>query len=408
MQLIEILFFEFPALTVIRPYLPVFMVDLGLNAFQVGILKCLEPVTIFTTSPIWGSVADRFMVHKGLLILCALGSALFFPLVILVPPVYLLETDIAENNSIIDTEVRTFPDVYGPSGQYVNVSENQGLANREEWSPTIFTQASLITFTLVGVLTLIDNIFVAGFLPLLDSSTMELCRRYPDTSYGGQRWLGAFAVVVFSPIVGFLFDWFQDSGIDLGEMYFLHSKYLPSFVLFTILMLVSVIPVCFMEVLASKSPPSISRELLDLFKDFHIVLTFVVFIVVGICKGIVVAFLFIFLKELNASSMLMSLSLVITCVAETPCLIISGKVIEKLGYEVVFASGLFAYVVRLLGYSLLENPWLVLLIEPLHGICYGLIWPCCTEYANHIAPEGMSATLQSLAHAAKAGVGTIE
>ncbi|KAJ8037789.1 Major facilitator superfamily domain-containing protein 6-B [Holothuria leucospilota] len=383
------------------------MVDIGLNPFQVGILKCLEPVTIFTTSPIWGSIADKFNVRKGLLILCALGSALCFPLVILVPPVNLLETDEVENTSMRDMQVRNFSDVYGPSGQYLNVSENPGLVNREEWKPSIFTQASLITFTLIGILTLIDNIFVAGFLPLLDSSTMELCRRYPGTSYGGQRWLGAFAVVVFSPIAGFLFDWFENSDINLGDTYFLHSKYLPSFVLFTILMLVSVIPVCLMEVLPSKASPSISRELLVLFKDLHIVLTFVLFIVVGMCKGIVVAFLFIYLEELKASSMLMSLSLVITCLAETPCLIASGKVIEKLGYEVVFASGLFAYIVRLLGYSLLENPWMVLLIEPLHGVCYGLIWPCCTEYANHIAPEGMSSTLQSLAHAAKAGVGTI-
>lgn len=381
----------------VRPYLALFMFELGLNPFQVGCVKGLEPFVILTCSPGWGSIADKHSIRKSLLIICAIGSAVFLPLQLFSPPVNFSATSEFSLANSSDRLKFTTEDAGDSS-----IEDEVSFDVRHQ----LFPAASQLTFWTVASLAFLDNIFIAGFLPLLDALTMELVKLYHDTSYGGQRWPGAFAVVVFSPVVGILTDWYQNSGISLGDFYFLQSRYLPSFALFSLLIFISVIPVIMMkDAPSNQSPPSFSRELLIIFRDLHVILSFVLFIVAGACKGIVGTFLFLFLDELNASKLLMSLSLVVTCLIETPCLIYSGKVINKLGYEAVFCLGLFAYAVRMFCYSILVNPVYVLPIEMLHGICYGLLWPSCTEYANHIAPQGMSSTLQALAHAAKAGVG---
>lgn len=387
-------------MTVIRPYLALFMYELGMNPFQVGCLKSLEPLAILVCSPIWGSIADKYQISKILLVVCVIGSAIFLPLQLFVPPVTLFASiECAPNH--LNT---SFTGADGNRSSEVDDIPSISSEQNKELFPTI----SQLTFWMMAVLSFLDDFFVAGFLPLLDAHTMQLVSRYPKATYGGQRWTGAFAVIALSPIIGLLTDWFEVSGITLGDFYFLQSTYLPSFVLFSGLIFISVIPVLKLEDVHSLgSPSSFSRELFLIFRDLHVILSFLVFIVAGACKGIVGAFVFIFLDELDATKLLMSLSLVVTCSIETPFLIYSGRIIDKLGYEAVFCLGLFAYAVRLFCYSILVDPLYVLPIEMLHGVCYGLLWPSCTEYANHIAPEGMSATLQSLTHAAKAGVGEL-
>lgn len=67
-----------------------------------------------------------------------------------------------------------------------------------------------------------------------------------------------------------------------------------------------------------------------------------------------------------------------------------------------------ALTIRLLGYSLLINPWFVLIIEPLHSITFGLMWASAANYANILAPPGMQATVQGLVGGIHFGIGEID
>ena len=42
------------------------------------------------------------------------------------------------------------------------------------------------------------------------------------------------------------------------------------------------------------------------------------------------------------------------------------------------------------------RPWLVLLVEPLHGLTFAGVWTATVEYARRLARPGMEAKMQAL------------
>lgn len=86
----------------------------------------------------------------------------------------------------------------------------------------------------------------------------------------------------------------------------------------------------------------------------------------------------------------------------------SGHVIKHLGPVSCLYIAMAALTIRLLGYSLLINPWFVLIIEPLHSITFGLMWASAANYANILAPPGMQATVQGLVGGIHFGIGEID
>lgn len=55
---------------------------------------------------------------------------------------------------------------------------------------------------------------------------------------------------------------------------------------------------------------------------------------------------------------------------------------------------LLTFGVRFLLYSVLKNPWLVLPIELMNGITFGIFYATMASYANIISPPGTEATIQ--------------
>ena len=83
----------------------------------------------------------------------------------------------------------------------------------------------------------------------------------------------------------------------------------------------------------------------------------------------------------------------------------SGVIIKHVGAVPCLYMAMLAVALRFLGYSLLSNPWVVLVIEPLHGVTFGIMWAAASTYAAMIAPPGMSATIQGLVSGVHFGIG---
>ena len=62
--------------------------------------------------------------------------------------------------------------------------------------------------------------------------------------------------------------------------------------------------------------------------------------------------------------------------------------IGKLGHVHTQTVVLLAFGVRFLLYSLLRNPWLVLPMELLNGLTFGLFYANMVGYAGAVAPPG--------------------
>nr|KAG5696510.1 hypothetical protein BaRGS_021046 [Batillaria attramentaria] len=124
------------------------------------------------------------------------------------------------------------------------------------------------------------------------------------------------------------------------------------------------------------------------------VFLFVVF-VFGVFYGSV-TFVLWFIVELGAPPQLFGLCVVSSVILEVPTFFFSGRLIRRLGPVPCLCVSIATMSTRLLAYSLLGNPWLVLLIEPLHGVTFGLMLSSATTYASIVSPPGMSATTQGL------------
>lgn len=102
----------FGAIGSLIPYLNVYFAQQGLTGTQIGWLGSIAPLIALVANPFWGTVADRYQVHRKVLALCALASGIvsiffltvqtFVPLLILVTVLSFFRTPIA---SILDSSV---------------------------------------------------------------------------------------------------------------------------------------------------------------------------------------------------------------------------------------------------------------------------------------------------------------
>lgn len=79
---------------------------------------------------------------------------------------------------------------------------------------------------------------------------------------------------------------------------------------------------------------------------------------------------------------------------ELPFFFISGWLLKKIGHINAMTLVLFTFGIRLFLYSLLSNPWLVLPIELMQGVTFGVFYSTMATYASIVAPPGTAATLQ--------------
>eukprot|EP00730_Choanoeca_flexa_P014900 TRINITY_DN6686_c0_g1_i1.p1 TRINITY_DN6686_c0_g1~~TRINITY_DN6686_c0_g1_i1.p1 ORF type:complete len:432 (+),score=61.62 TRINITY_DN6686_c0_g1_i1:72-1367(+) len=132
---------------------------------------------------------------------------------------------------------------------------------------------------------------------------------------------------------------------------------------------------------------------------------FVLVVTMGVAKGTIDAFLFIYLQDMGASGLLLGLTLAVTTVSEIPFFFYSGPILRRVGAVSTCLMALLAYAARLGYYSLIPSPWYVLPAELLHGLTFGLSWAAMAAHSAVLAPKGYTSTTQGLASALFFGLG---
>eukprot|EP00049_Salpingoeca_infusionum_P005985 m.100034 g.100034 ORF g.100034 m.100034 type:complete len:569 (-) comp13156_c0_seq3:233-1939(-) len=138
---------------------------------------------------------------------------------------------------------------------------------------------------------------------------------------------------------------------------------------------------------------------------------FTVVLIAGFGTGIIDSFLFLFIEELGGDHTTQGVARLVMCASELPLFWFSGKIISALGLEMCLMLTFACYILRFILYSIMHNPWLVVLSEPLHGITFAVMWATSTKYASELAPEGLAATMQGkhmLSHSSCVGCTTVK
>jgi PPP family 3-phenylpropionic acid transporter len=222
--------------------------------------------------------------------------------------------------------------------------------------------------------------FIAPIMPIVDNSVMDLLADHKD-QYGKLRLWGAIGWGVAAPVVGWLIERSDLSWAFYGYMFLMSAGLLVAWNL-----TVSQTGIGAKVWVGLRSLLSNPSWTLFLFTVF----------VFGIGSAVIQNYLFLYLNDLEASKTLMGLSLMFATISELPVLYFSDRLLNRFSATGMIFISMSFLVLRILAYSFIQIPLLILLIQLLHGPTYSAMWVSGVSYAAKNAPLGMGATAQGL------------
>ncbi|GFS14404.1 major facilitator superfamily domain-containing protein 6-like [Elysia marginata] len=245
-----------------------------------------------------------------------------------------------------------------------------------------------ITFFVFFVIFLIANITFAPIFPILDAVAYDLLAENRHI-WGKQRVWGTLGFALFAIGSSFIMHMLKDKdggGVD----------YRICFYIFGLLSALAAVIGYFLEMSSDIKCGQFLKNVCKLLSYYQVLAFLCVIMYFGIIIGGLEAFLFWYLTEMGSDPIVFGFILLVNFSAELPVMWVAGTVIKRIGLIGCLYLALVCYGVRMLVYSVIQNPWLVLLVEPAHGITFGLMYAAATTYASIIAPPGMSSTVQGL------------
>lgn len=241
----------------------------------------------------------------------------------------------------------------------------------------IFTCALVFStnFVYTGVVGVAAQICWGPVLPMTDNVTVQLVRAANSEDYSRQRLYAAIAWALFCFGDGWLMEAYGYQ------------------VLFYVLALMGLIAL----VLLSLYPFTEFGAKSDLEKRptwgelgslaLHNVLM-MPFLSIILCTGYLFStidgYLALYVVSLGGDSALVGAMYAVASIVEIPLFFWSDRIYHCIGMKWVFAVTSVAYLVRVVSYSLLHNPYLVLLVEPVHALTIALFWGPCVHYLNDV------------------------
>jgi MFS family permease len=134
------------------------------------------------------------------------------------------------------------------------------------------------------------------------------------------------------------------------------------------------------------------------------------FLLIAFLGGVTLAvsnnYFFLYLGEIGAPESMMGIALSIGTVMEVPALFFGNRLLARFTPYRLLLISLLLMGLRLLLFGFVSDVWLVLLIQPLGGLTFVVMWLGGVAYANDNAPESLSSTAQGLFSAMIFGVGS--
>eukprot|EP01102_Stenamoeba_stenopodia_P004665 TRINITY_DN14986_c0_g1_i1.p1 TRINITY_DN14986_c0_g1~~TRINITY_DN14986_c0_g1_i1.p1 ORF type:complete len:607 (-),score=102.93 TRINITY_DN14986_c0_g1_i1:24-1814(-) len=138
------------------------------------------------------------------------------------------------------------------------------------------------------------------------------------------------------------------------------------------------------------------RSLLVVIKNRQAFFFLQSFLILAACSAISSSFLFIYaVEQLHANLLQLSLIVVVSSVAEILAVLFAPLAIRKIGLGTTIVAANLAWGVRGVLYTVL-TPWLLVLVEILHGISYAGFFIAGPVSFGAIAPKGLELTPQSM------------
>lgn len=448
MQLLPIkahYFFFFGAMGGVMPFMPVLAKNLGINSTAVGLVYTVLPFCVFFSKPLFGFVTDLLgNIRLIVLLLVGATSVGYFSVIFLPPidkwtPVDVQCADIGQPVPVLphgydarclkgllqqsaDAELSLMlcgenvsQILHGKVG--VGKLENAtaeapsnssdslwlGFTPDSNFSCECVRSSALKSSCLEGdsasvyrtyqfwaftVLAVIGGTGSATVFCLSDAACYEVLGENSQL-YGRQRLWATISWGCATLLAGL----FNDIATGKSDT----TNYAPGFYLMLVLVAVDFVLLLKIKLTKANFSLSICQDIGKIFSSCHTVAFATCVYIVGGLTGLIWNYQFWFLEDLGATQTLMGLTVAVQClVAEMPFFFFAGWFIRTFGYFTCVIGSFAAFTLRLGLYYVLENPWLILPIEVLHGQTFAVFYACMTGYASSNAPPGTEATMMGI------------
>lgn len=221
--------------------------------------------------------------------------------------------------------------------------------------------------------------------------------REQKADYGMQRMYGSIGGMISSPLSGLLIDY-----ASRGKGY---TDFRPAFYLYAVLKIASGALMLGIDLEFKQPAQNLLEDVITVFRNIEIVALFIACFIMGTAWGYIESFLFWLLQDLGASRSLMGITITVGGVAGLPLLVLSGPIIRRIGHANVLFIGFVFYAIRLLGYSLIYNPWLCLVFEAMESVTSSLSFTAAVTYAARLSSTTTDTSVQGLLGGIYYGVG---
>ncbi|GFV80332.1 MFS_1_like domain-containing protein [Trichonephila clavipes] len=244
----------------------------------------------------------------------------------------------------------------------------------------------IFAFLFIGV-----NVCINGIYTLSDTALYESVLKNGD-EFGKQRLFFCIGWGIGAAVGGFLTDYTNQYKAN-----FIFFAFISLIVLWNIYKLDFVKPHFSKNILKDVGNTMNSREFLS-------------FQIGAMLMGMGLAFtwfyLLWFVTSLGGNRVVCGLiQTVQSFTGDVPFFFLSGWFLRKIGYFNILSLALIACSARLVWYSQLENPWMVLPMEWSQGFTYGLFYAAMASFAKMKSKPGTEATTQSVIFGTFDGLG---
>jgi PPP family 3-phenylpropionic acid transporter len=246
---------------------------------------------------------------------------------------------------------------------------------------------NLISVVSFFVLNSLTSILAAGLWPISDS--LILASLGDKSLYGSIRLWGALTYGVGNILIGCLIELYS----DFDPMFMVTLLTLPP----ELYAIYKILPSHASE--ARPATPITLEAVVSIFThSASIKMFFANSIILGGALSLVESLLFVTMERnmSGSSPIIAGASVFISVMFEIPIFRIAPSLIQRHGTKRMMIIANIAYIIRAFGYAFFSSAYIVLLLELLHGVTFGLYYSAAVHICVKQCPPGMDSTMQSL------------
>ncbi|KAK3883647.1 hypothetical protein Pcinc_012057 [Petrolisthes cinctipes] len=270
---------------------------------------------------------------------------------------------------------------------------SQDLCTNTNTTQELDITATFFSFMCVR---LFNGVMLAVSHTMFQGATMAILREF-NGDYGLQRLYANLGAIVMTPFSGYLIDVFSKMN---GT-----QDFRPAFFLFFVLKTAAALVILTMNLDFRMPSSQVTKDVKVLLRNPEVLTLLMVMLITGTFFGLLDTFLFWLLQDLGAKKSLMGITVTVGTVAGIPILVASKSIIRKLGHANTIVLSLAFYVIRMIGYSYLTNPWWCMPFETLECFTVSLLGTAAVLYTDVLATPNTIATLQGMAMGIHHGIG---